>query len=128
MEPGEHAKLVFKNALHHYNKILQQIKDEKEFELSDGIFEGDVRNNISKNSEIINKLGSTGGLDTLDQNRKFLCDCLRGYISHLEKTKNEISSKFQNTYSLPVMDFNKVDNEIELAKRILVNSCKDQIG
>jgi hypothetical protein len=128
MEPGENVKLVFKNALHHYNRILQQLKDEKEFELSDPIFEGDVLNNISKNSEIINKLDSTGGLDAVDHNRKFLCDCLRGYILYLEKIKDEISSKFQNTYSLPIMDLNKVDNELELANRILVNSFKDQIG
>ena len=107
MEQGDNVKIVFKNALHHYNKILQQIKDEKEFELSDYIFEGDVLNNISKNSEIIIKVDSTYWAETLNQNRKFLCDCLQGYILHLEKTKSEITSRFQNTYFLPVMDLNK---------------------
>ena len=128
MGSGDNVKIIFKNALHHYNKILHQINDEKEFGHGDPIFEGDILNNIEKNSEIIKKLDSTYWAETLNQNRKFLCDCLQGYILHLEKTKSEVTSRFQNTYSLPLIDLNKIDNEIELAKRILVKSCRNQIG
>jgi hypothetical protein len=128
MGQGDDLKLVFKNALHHYNKILHQLNDEKEFGYGDPIFEGDILNNIEKNSEIIKKLDSTYWTETLNQNRKFLCECLQGYILHLEKTKSELTSRFQNTYSLPVMDLDKIDNEIELGKKILENSCKNQIG
>lgn len=126
MEAGDNVKLVFKNALQHYNRILQQLKDEKEFRIRDGIIDDDILNNMNKNSQIINKLESTDWQETLNRNRKFLCDCLRGYILHLEKTKSEISSKFQNTYSLPVMDLNNIDIEIELARKISVTSCKDK--
>jgi hypothetical protein len=74
---------------------------------------------------MIKKLGSNEWFITLDENRKFLCDCLRGYISYLEIAKNTIETKLQETLSLPVIDLTKVDDELELSKRILKKSCED---
>ncbi|HEY7227197.1 MAG TPA: hypothetical protein VH481_03630, partial [Nitrososphaeraceae archaeon] len=80
---------------------------------------------IDKNTKMIKKLGSNEWFITLDENRKFLCDCLRGYISYLEISKSAIATKLQETLSLPVIDLTKVDDELQLSNIILKNSCAD---
>ncbi|HEX2305341.1 MAG TPA: hypothetical protein VHH33_03545 [Nitrososphaeraceae archaeon] len=124
-ETGKNVKVIFRNALHHYNMMLEKLKNEKELDFSNPRIQEAIQENIDKNTKMIKKLGSNEWFITLDENRKFLCDCLRGYISYLEIAKNIIETKLQETLSLPVIDLTKVDDELELSKRILKKSCED---
>jgi hypothetical protein len=124
-ETGKNVKVIFRNALHHYNMMLEKLKNEKELDFSNPRIQEAIQENIDKNTKMIKKLGSNEWFITLDENRKFLCDCLRGYISYLEIAKNTIETKLQETLSLPVIDLTKVDDELELSKRILKKSCED---
>ena len=121
---GENVKIIFQNALHNYNKVIKELKNEEELDFSDARIQEDIQDNLEKNIQMIKKLGSNDGLATVHQNDKFLCDCLRGYISHLEKAKSAIATKLQQN-SLPVIDLTKVDDELELSNRILKNLCED---
>jgi hypothetical protein len=125
LEAGQNVKLIFSNALHHYNRILEKLKNEKELDFNDPGIQEAIQNSMDKNTKMIKKLGSNEWFITLDENRKFLCDCLRGYISYLEIAKSAIVAKLQERLSLPVIDLTKVDDELELSKRILKNSCED---
>jgi hypothetical protein len=125
LETGQNVKLVFRNALHHYNRILEKIKNDRELDFSDPRIQEAIQANIDKNTKMIKKLGSNEWFITLDENRKFLCDCLRGYISYLEISKSAIATKLQETLSLPVIDLTKVDDELQLSNIILKNSCAD---
>ena len=125
LETGQDVKLIFRNALHHYNKILEKLKNDKELDLDDPVIQEAIQNSIDKNTKMIKKLGSNEWFITLDENRNFLCDCLRGYISYLEIAKTVIATKLQEKLSLPVIDLTKVDDELELSKRMLKNSCED---
>jgi hypothetical protein len=124
-ETGKNVKVIFRNALHHYNMMLEKLKNEKELDFNNPRIQEAIQENIDKNTKMIKKLGSNEWFITLDENRKFLCDCLRGYISYLEIAKNTIETKLQETLSLPVIDLTKVDDELELSKRILKKSCED---
>ena len=124
-ETEKNVKVIFRNALHHYNMMLEKLKNEKELDLSNPRIQEAIQENIDKNTKMIKKLGSNEWFITLDENREFLCDCLRGYISCLEIAKNTIATKLQETLSLPVIDLTKVDDELELSKRILKKSCED---
>ena len=125
LEAGQDVKLIFRNALHHYNRILENLKNEKELDLNDPGIQEAIQNSIDKNTKMIKKLGSNEWFITLDENRNFLCDCLRGYISYLEIAKTAIATKLQEKLSLPVIDLTQVDDELELSKRMLKNSCED---
>ena len=70
-------------------------------------------------------LDSNNWQQKLDQNREFLCCCLRGYISYLETTKDSISTNLKTSSSLPNIDLTKTNNEIELSKKMLKESCED---
>jgi sulfite reductase alpha subunit-like flavoprotein len=96
-ETGENVKVIFRNALHHYNRILEKLKNEKELDFSNPRIQEAIQENIDKNTKMIKKLGSNESFITLDENGKFLCDCLRGYISYLEIAKNTIATKLQET-------------------------------
>ena len=125
LEAGQNVKLIFSNALRHYNRILDKLKNEKESDFSEPRLQEAIQDNIDKNTKMIKKLGSNEWFITLDENRKFLCDCLRGYISYLEIARSAIATKLQEALSLPVIDLTKVDDELELSKIILKNSCAD---
>ena len=116
-ESGTNVKIIFKNTLQHYNRVLEELKNDKEFDFSNTIIQKDIEENIDKNTGIIDKLDSFDGLDTVDNNRKYLCDCLRGYVSYLEITKANIATKLKDRLSLPTIDLSKLDNEIELSKK-----------
>jgi hypothetical protein len=116
-ETGANVKIIFKNTLQHYNRVLEELKNDKEFDFSNIIIQKDIQQNIDKNTGIIDKLDSFDGLDTVDNNRKYLCDCLRGYVSYLETTKFNIATKLKDRLSLPTIDLSKLDNEIELTKK-----------
>ena len=124
LETGQNVKLIFRNALHHYNRNLEKLKNEKELDFSDPGIQEAIQDSINKNTKMIKKLGSNEWFITLDENRRFLCDCLRGYISYLEIAKRAMATKL-HTLSLPVIDLTKVDDELELSKRILKKTCED---
>jgi hypothetical protein len=126
MTGGESVLEIFKNALHHYDKVLRELKNSKEFEGSLTMLQEDIHKNLDNNTGLITQIDSPGGLITVENNRKFLCGCLRGYLSYLERTKSSINTKLVDDYSLPEIKLTKIDEEIRKAKSILKGSCEDK--
>jgi hypothetical protein len=124
VEPGENVKLAFENALHHYNRVLKELKNGEESHFSKAVVQDDIQENIDKITQLINNLHSDDWLSTVEHNRKLLCSCLRGYKSYLEVTKSTITTKLQDNLSLPDINLSRIDKEIVLAKTILKNSCE----
>ena len=58
VETGQDVKLIFRNALHHYNRNLEKLKNEKELDFSDPGIQEAIQDSINKNAKIIKKLGS----------------------------------------------------------------------
>lgn len=72
---------------------------------------------------MIKSLDAVEAMDILDRNRKLMCWSLESYMSDLEKVKSIISTKLQiGDTSLPFIDFEKVNQELEIAKRIQTRS------
>lgn len=126
MTNGESVLEIFKNALHHYDKVLRDLKNGKEFEDILTMLQEDIHENLYKNTTLISQIDSPDGLTIVENNRKFLCGCLRGYLSYLERTKSSINTKLVDDYSLPEIKLTKIDEEIRKAESILKGSCKDK--
>jgi hypothetical protein len=126
MTSGESVLEIFKNALHHYDKVLRELKNSKELEGILDMLEEDIHKNLDNNTSLITQIDSPGGLTTLENNRKFLCGCLRGYLSYLERINSSINTKLVDDYSLPEIKLTKIDEEIRKAKSILKGSCEDK--
>lgn len=123
---SENVKTIFKRALYHYIKVLEKLRDDKELDFSNDIFRQDIQTNISKIEEMIKSLDAVDAMDTVDRNRKLMCCSLDSYISDLEKVKNIIATKLQiGDTPLPSIDFERVNQELEIAKRIQTRSCRD---
>jgi predicted transcriptional regulator with HTH domain len=126
MTSGESVLEIFKNALHHYDKVLRELKNSKELEGILAMLEEDIHKNLDNNNSLITQIDSPNGLIIVENNRKFLCGCLRGYLSYLEGTKSFINTKLVDDYSLPEIKLTKIDEEIRKAKSILKGSCEDK--
>jgi hypothetical protein len=115
---------IFKRALCHYIQVLEKLKDDQEIQFSNDIFRQDIQSTIKKIDEMINGLDSTDPIVSVERNRELMCSSLHSYISDLEKMKGIITSKLQNSdTSLPAIEFNNVNQELEIAKRIQTKSC-----
>jgi hypothetical protein len=86
----------------------------------------DIQRNLNRNSNLMSELNSPNGLTTADNNRKFLCNCLRGYLFYLQSTKSSLITKLVDDHSLPLITFTNIDEEIRKAESILKTSCKDK--
>jgi predicted transcriptional regulator with HTH domain len=126
MTSGESVLEIFKNALHHYDNVLRELKNSKEFEDILAMLQEDIHKNLDNNTSLITQINSPDGLITVENNRKFLCGCLRGYLSYLERTKSFINTKLVDDYSLPAIKLTKIDEEIRKAESILKSSCEDK--
>jgi NurA-like 5'-3' nuclease len=126
MTSGESVLEIFKNALHHYDKVLRELKNSKEFEGSPAMLQEDIQKNLDDNTSLITQIHSPNGLVTVENNLKFLCGCLRGYLFYLERTKSSITTKLVDENSLPIIMLTKVDEEIRKAESILKGSCEDK--
>jgi predicted DNA-binding protein YlxM (UPF0122 family) len=126
MSSGQTVLEIFKNALHHYDKVLRDLKNNKESEDILAMLQEDIHKNLDNNASLITQIDSPGGLTTVENNRKFLCGCLRGYLSYLERTKSSVNTKLVDDYSLPEIKLTKIDDEISKAKSILKSSCEDK--
>jgi hypothetical protein len=126
MTNGESVREIFKNALHYYNKVLKELKDNKEIDVSLPILQEDIQQKIKRNIELIDELESPGGTITVTDNRKFLCGCLMGYISYLERTKTSVITKLTDELSLPIINLAEIDEEIRRSKSILKDSCEHE--
>lgn len=123
---SENVKMIFKRALNHYIKVLEKLRVDKGLEFSNDIFREDIQNNINTIDEMMKGLDSIDAMASIDKNRKLMCCSLENYISDLEKIKNKFTSKLQDTdASLPTIGFTKVNDELELARRIQTTSCID---
>ena len=123
---SEHVKMIFKRALDHYAKVLEKLEEDKELDFSNDIFSLDIQNNINKIKKIADGLNSPepDPQETLNHNRKLLCNSLQSYIDDMKKMKELIRSKLQSSESpLPTIEFTNVDEEIKLAERIQTTSC-----
>jgi hypothetical protein len=116
--------VIFRRALYHYVKVLEKLRDDKELDFSNDIFRQDIQTNIARIEEMIKSLDGVDAMDTLDRNRKLMCCSLDSYISDLEKLKSNIFAKLHiGDASLPSIDFERVNQELEIAKRIQTRSC-----
>lgn len=123
---SENVKFIFKRALLHYILILRKLQEDRELEFSNDIFHVSIQGKIDKIEDMIKSLDSDLFNDTIDQNRELLCNVLQNYIDKLEKMKELINIKLQNSEpSLPAIKFTNAEHEIELARRIQQNSCLD---
>ena len=120
---SENVKSIFKRALNHYIKVLEKLRDDEELEFSNDIFRQDIQSNIKTIEDMIKGLDSEDAMTILDRNRKLMCCSLDSYISDLEKMKDVITTKLQKPDTLPAIEFNKVNQELEIAKRIQTRSC-----
>jgi hypothetical protein len=121
---AEHVKMIFRRALSHYAKVLEKLQEDKELDFSNDIFLQDIQNNVNKINGIVDDVDAPDGQSILDKNRELLCCALQSYIDDLEKMKDLIKSKLQNSEpALPSLKFTNVDEEITLAKRIQTSSC-----
>lgn len=121
---AEQVKMIFKRALSHYAKVLEKLQEDKELDFSNDIFLQDIQNNVNKINGMVDDVDAPDGQSILDKNRELLCCALQSYIDDLEKMKDLIKSKLQNSEpALPSFKFTNVDEEIALAKRIQTSSC-----
>lgn len=74
----------------------------------------------------MSELNSPNALTSADNNRKFLCNCVRGYLFYLQSTKTSIITKLEDTHSLPLITFTNINEEIRQAESILKGSCEDK--
>jgi FPC/CPF motif-containing protein YcgG len=77
MTNGESVLEIFKNALHHYDKVLRELKNSKELEGILAMIEEDIHKNLDNNTSLITQIDSPNGLIIVENNRRFLCGCLR---------------------------------------------------
>jgi len=116
--------MIFKRALSHYAKVLEKLQEDKELDFSNDIFLQDIQNNVNKINGMVDGVDAPDGQSILDKNRELLCCALQSYIYDLDKMKDLIKSKLQNSEpALPSFTFTNVDEEIALAKRIQTSSC-----
>ena len=123
---GENVKFIFGRAVLHYVDVLRKLQSDKELEFSDDVFRVSIQDNIEKLEGILKGLESPDPEPSyiLEQNRQLLCCSLQSYIDDLEKMKELIKSKLQTSEpSLPTINFQKVDDQIEMPKRIRTKSC-----
>jgi hypothetical protein len=121
---AEQVKMIFKRALIHYAKVLEKLQEDKELDFSNDIFLQDIQNNVNKINGMVDGVDAPDGQSILDKNRELLCCALQSYIDDLDKMKDLIKSKLQNSEpALPSFTFTNVDEEIALAKRIQTSSC-----
>ena len=126
VETGQNVKTIFRNALHHYNTVLKELKKDQESDVGLAIVQEDIQKNIDENTSLITQIDSPNGLIIVENNRKFLCGCLRGYLSYLEITKSSINTKLEGNFSLPTIKLTILDEELRMGKEILKSSCEDQ--
>lgn len=122
VKQGQNLARIFKNAVPHYNVILNQLKND---EFYDTVYQKDIQDNIDKNAKIIEGLDSDVAMLTVNQNREFLCYCLHGYSKHLELIKRTMTDRFKNEFALPLMDLSNIEEELISVTKILEESCKD---
>jgi hypothetical protein len=123
---GKNVKLIFRNALHYYNKVLMRMKSDKDFEFSPDIIQVGIEKYMKENSNLIELLETQDGLNMVGRNRIFLCNCLKGYLSSLEITKSSLITKLHDNLSLPMIDATQIDEEITTAKSVLIEyNCEN---
>jgi hypothetical protein len=123
---GDTVIEIFTKALNHYDKVLNDLKHSKELDISHTAIQEDIQRNLNHNSNLMSELNSPDGLTAADNNGKFLCNCLRGYLFYLQSTKSSIITKLEDTHSLPLITFTNIDEEIRKAESILKRSCVDK--
>jgi len=123
---GDTLLEIFTKALRHYDRVLNDLKNSRELDISHTAIQEDIQRNLNRNSNLMSELNSPNGLTSADNNRKFLCNCLRGYFFYLQSTKSSIITKLEDTHSLPLITFNNIDEEIRKAESILKGSCEDK--
>jgi len=123
---GDTVLEIFTKALRHYDKVLNDLKNSRELDISHTTIQEDIQRNLNRNSNLMSELNSPNGLTSADNNRKFLCNCLRGYLFYLQSTKTSIITKLEDTHSLPLITFTNINEEIRKAESILKGSCEDK--
>jgi len=123
---GDTVLEIFTKALRHYDKVLNDLKNSRELDISHTTIQEDIQRNLNRNSNLMSELNSPNGLTSADNNRKFLCNCLRGYLFYLQSTKSSIITKLEDTHSLPLITFTNINEEIRKAESILIGSCEDK--
>ena len=123
---GDTVLEIFTKALRHYDKVLNDLKNSRELDISHTTIQEDIQRNLNRNSNLMSELNSPNGLTSADNNRKFLCNCLRGNLFYLQSTKSSIITKLEDTHSLPLITFTNINEEIRQAESILKGSCEDK--
>lgn len=123
---GDTVLEIFTKALRHYDKVLNDLKNSRELDISHTTIQEDIQRNLNRNSNLMSELNSPNALTSADNNRKFLCNCLRGYLFYLQSTKSSIITKLEDTHSLPLITFTNINEEIRKAESILKGSCEDK--
>ena len=123
---GDTVLEIFTKALRHYDKVLNDLKNSRELDISHTTIQEDIQRNLNRNSNLMSELNSPNGLTSADNNRKFLCNCVRGYLFYLQSTKTSIITKLEDTHSLPLITFTNINEEIRKAESILKGSCEDK--
>ena len=123
---GDTVLEIFTKALRHYDKVLNDLKNSRELDISHTTIQEDIQRNLNHNSNLMSELNSPNALTSADNNRKFLCNCLRGYLFYLQSTKSSIITKLEDTHSLPLITFTNINEEIRQAESILKGSCEDK--
>jgi len=123
---GDTVLEIFTKALRHYDKVLNDLKNSRELDISHTTIQEDIQRNLNRNSNLMSELNSPNCLTSADNNRKFLCNCLRGYLFYLQSTKSSIITKLEDTHSLPLITFTNINEEIRKAESILKGSCEDK--
>ena len=123
---GDTVLEIFTKALRHYDKVLNDLKNSRELDISHTTIQEDIQRNLNRNSNLMSELNSPNALTSADNNRKFLCNCLRGYLFYLQSTKSSIITKLEDTHSVPLITFTNINEEIRKAESILKGSCEDK--
>jgi hypothetical protein len=123
---GDTVLEIFTKALRHYDKVLNDLKNSRELDISHTTIQEDIQRNLNHNSNLMSELNSPNALTSADNNRKFLCNCVRGYLFYLQSTKTSIITKLEDTHSLPLITFTNINEEIRKAESILKGSCEDK--
>jgi hypothetical protein len=123
---GDTVLEIFTKALRHYDKVLNDLKNSRELDISHTTIQEDIQRNLNHNSNLMSELNSPNALTSADNNRKFLCNCVRGYLFYLQSTKTSIITKLEDTHSLPLITFTNINEEIRQAESILKGSCEDK--
>jgi hypothetical protein len=123
---GDTLLEIFTKALRHYDRVLNDLKNSRELDISHTTIQEDIQRNLNHNSNLMSELNSPNALTSADNNRKFLCNCVRGYLFYLQSTKTSIITKLEDTHSLPLITFTNINEEIRQAESILKGSCEDK--